>query len=142
MAGIQTGHGATLTFTATGSAPAFTGTFISVGGFEQGREVLDSSHLGTTDYRTKKSGDLVDPGEFTVEMFFDVDVQPPVTQADGEYTVRVTYPDSTSGAGAGGYVEGGGFISGWSSAELVTDQLMTASITVAWEDGPTWTDET
>ena len=142
MAAINTGHGGTLTFTPNDSAPAWTASYISLSGFEQSRPVLDKSHLGTTDYREKVPGDLIEPGEFTAELFFDVDEQPPLTQGEEEYTVRITYPLSSSGTTVGGYVQGDAFISSWTTGDVATDALMTASITVVWEDGPTWTDET
>lgn len=136
MAGIQTGHGATITFGTSG----FTAAFTEISGFDQAREVLDTTQLSTTDYRTKTPGDLVDAGEFTATFFYDADEQPPITGA--AETITITYPDSAPGAGGGATAAASGFVSSWSSPTLATDQLMSAELTITWADGPTWADET
>lgn len=136
MAGIQTGHKATIAFTTS----AFTASFTKIGGFEMSRESLDTSHLGTTSYRTKRPGDLVDCGQFDVEFFYNADQQPPITAVPE--TVTITLPDSTTGTGSGATVVGSGFFSSFSHPELVSDQMMVASGTVVWASSPTFSDET
>jgi len=132
MAAIKTGHTSTITFPTS----SFTASFISIGSFTQAREVLDDSHLGTTVMRTKQPGDLVDPGEFTCEFFFDADDEPPISAAAEAVVVTLPNP-GTSGAN----VSGSAFISSWDSPELVTDDLMKASLTVSWAGLTTWADE-
>lgn len=135
-AGIQTGHKATIAFTTS----AFTASFTKIGGFEMSRESLDTSHLGTTSYRTKRPGDLVDCGQFECEFFYGADVQPPITAV--AETVTITLPDSTSGSGSGATIVGSGYISSFTTPDLVSDQMMVATMTVVWAGQPTFNDET
>ena len=140
---LSTGHGATLTFDSN------TVSIISMSGFEQSREALDTSHLGTTDYRTKIPGDLAEPGEFTVEFFFDptaawsavADEVPPIEEEDVAETCTVILPISVSGNNTNAQWTGNGFITNWTTPELVTDSLMTSSVTIQWADGPTFSEE-
>lgn len=124
---IQTGHGSTFALTTS----AFAAKYRSIGGFTQTREVLDASYLGTTDYREKEPGDLVDAGEFEGEFFYDTDTQPPIL--GGKETGTLTLPD-------GAIVAGSCFCSSWTHPELITDQLMVATATFVWADGPSFTD--
>ena len=48
-------------------------------------------------------------------------------------TISLTYPTATTLTGAGS-----GFVTGFEIGELVTDQLMTATITVQYADWPTF----
>lgn len=130
----RTGHGATLTLS------GFSVSIISIGGFTQSRPALDTSHLGTTDYRTFIPGDLADPGEFEVTFFYDSSTEAPIVGAAASLTI--TLPDSTSGSGSGATIAASAFCTSWTTPELVTDQLMTATATFKWADGPTFTDET
>lgn len=60
--------------------------------------VLDVSHLGSTSYRSKIFGVLIEPPAITLEINFDPELPPPVGLA-GEITV--TWPDSTELTGSG-----------------------------------------
>lgn len=141
---ISTGHGASLTFASN------TVSIVSISGFEQTREAVDTSHLGTTDYRTKIPGDLTEPGEFTIEYLFDpeevwdntdANAEAPIEAADTASSCTITFPVTVTGQTAATW-SANAFLTSWSSPELVTDGLMTASATIQWADGPAWTDET
>lgn len=136
MAGIQTGHGATITF----GTSSFTGSITAIGGFTTTREALDTSHLGTSTYRTFTPGDLIDAGEFEVTLLYDADEQPPISGA--AETVTITLPDSNPASGGGATIAGSAFVTQFTTPEIATDQLLTASFTVKWAGTITYSDET
>ena len=131
----DTGNGGTLTFGTSG----FTAQYITIGAFEQEREVLDDSHLGTTGNATKQPGDLVEPGSFDCEIWYDPDEQPPISAVPE--TITKTYP-LPSGQSTPANTAGSGFVSKWGDAELQNNGLMRANMTVQWDGktGPTCTD--
>jgi hypothetical protein len=133
----DTGNTATIAFATSG----FTANYHRIGGTEQERPAIKTSHLGTTNTETYIPGDLIEPGEFEVEFEFDPNNQPPITAV--AETVTVTFPTPTGGS-AGATLAGTGFVTKWKSADLANNELMVASATVQW-DGltePTWTDST
>lgn len=136
MAATQTGHGATVGF----GTSTFTAPVTSISPDEQSREVLDDSHLGTTDYRTKQPGDLVDAGGFSASGWYDADQQPPVTGA--AETITLTLPDSNAASGSGATIAASGFVDSWTIGEITTGSLISYDMHVTWADGPTFTDET
>lgn len=135
MAATQTGHGATVGF----GTSTFTAPMTSITPDEQSRPVLDNSHLGTTDYRSKIPGDLVDAGGFSVSGFYDADQQPPIL--NNPETITVTLPDSDPSTGAGATIAGSAFADSWSIGEITTDNLIPYDMHVTWGTGPTYTDE-
>lgn len=117
----RTGHGTTLSF---GTTTGWTPDYISIAGPGATREVLDTTHLGTTGARTKAPGDLPDWQPITCEYFYDpADGYPPISAA--AETVTLTNPD----AGAATEVCSA-FVSGFEGATRVTDQLMQATLTI------------
>lgn len=58
------------------------------------REVVETTHMGTTGARTYTPGTLYDPGEISIEILFDPEQDPvtPITAA--AETVTVTYADA------------------------------------------------
>lgn len=142
------GHGAYIVF----DTSAFVALMTTVGGFTQSREVLDITHLLTASYRQRKPAELVDPGEFSLAYFSDVeDLQPPISSDAEEVTIYMPYSGTGinlgeySGTGISvAYVSGQGFFREWSSPELVSGQLMVGSGVIVWEGGanaPTFTAE-
>lgn len=118
---VQTGHGTTVGFgTTTGWTPKYT----SVAGPSASREVLRTSHLGTATAHTKIPGDLVDFGQYTCEYFYEpaaTNAVPPIGAA--AETITVT--------NKGGVTEiFTGFVSGFDTAERVSDNLMRANLTI------------
>ena len=136
MAGTQTGHGAAVSF----GTSTYTAVATSISPDEQSREAIDTSHLGTVDYRTKIPGDLVDAGGFSASGWYDADQQPPITAA--AETITLTMPDSAPASGGGATISGSGFVDSWSIGEITTGNLIPYEMHVAWSDGPTFADET
>lgn len=122
---IQTGHGVTISFT------GFTGYLISLDGAELTREALDASYMGTVDYRDKVPGDLVDPGQSTLEFFYDTDEQPPITGAAA--TATITLPD-------GATIARSGFFTSFKEPQWQTDTLQRATGVITWSGATTYTD--
>ena len=116
---MDIGTGTTVTFATTVFAPQVTN--VSWDGIS--REAIDSSHMGTTGARTSVAGDLYDPGELTLEIWF---VTSEVSGAKEMWTkpsetITVTYPD-------GGTFVASGFCTGFTLNDPVEDG-MTATIT-------------
>lgn len=139
---IISGHGATLGFgTSTGWTPLYT----SIGGFGFSRPSLDTTGLATTGARTKKGGDVFDISPFSSSFFFQPDqletgldnsiddLLYDSGEAAGSETVTVTYPDTASSTAAGS-----AHVNELSIEDLVTDQLVMASVGVQWDDSPTF----
>lgn len=137
---IATGHGAVLLF---GTSITFVPAVISISGFEMARGDLDKSHLGSGDYREFIPGDITDPGEFTVDFFYDANSQPPFL-ADPE-TITIRLVDSSAGtvhATTSAQVSGTGYIKSWSTPEVVTGTLMRCQVTIKWSGALTFRAET
>lgn len=133
MAGtVDVGTGATMTFGTSSYAVEITG--INLSGVS--RAVIDTTHLGTTGARTKRPGDLYEPGTIQCEIHWDPDEQPPITGA--EETVTLTFPIE-AGNSSGASLAATGFISEFSAAVPLEDK-MTGSYTVQLADDHTWTD--
>ena len=137
----QTGHGAALVTNDT-----FVASIISISGTDQTREMIDTSHLGTTVTMTKVEGDLVDTGEVSIEYLFDPAATteiPAIATLAGTFTI--TFPVSVSGNTAG-TLAGTGFWTSVGYPELVTGGLMKGSGTFKWTGGaanqPSYTAET
>lgn len=132
-----TGNGATLTFGTSG----FTGAFTRIGETTMEYEDLEDSDLSTTGFKEYQPGDLEEPGEFEVELFYDVDEQP--TRGTAE-TITIDYPLTPGG---GNDVEatlaGTGYVKSFTTPELVNGELMRSRLTVKWDGktGPAFTDE-
>lgn len=118
---VITGHGTTISW---GTTTGWTPTCISITGPGATREVLDTTHLGTTGARSKKPGDLPDWQPVTVDYFYEPEDGYPPIAAVAE-TITLTNPD----AGAATEVFSG-FVSGFEGAEHVTDQLMRCTLTI------------
>ena len=89
------GTGTTFTFSGTGS---FTGQVLSITLDGEEVPVIDVSHFGTTGYREKIAGDLVEPPQATVQINFEPSNPPPL---GGSATGTITFPDSSTFSGSG-----------------------------------------
>lgn len=67
------GHGATLTFA------GFVANLLGIDGPNLSRDGIDSTHMGTTVSKDYIPADLVEPGEISCEVEFDVQAVPPIT---------------------------------------------------------------
>ena len=96
----QLGHGSGITMsTSTG----FLANIHSINWDGMTREVIETTHMGTTVAKTFLPDPLYDPGELTVEMDFDSDAGISglsIVTAAGE-TVTITWPDGETWACAG-----------------------------------------
>ena len=78
--------GTTVNFATSG----FTGHLLDVSWDGIERVSVDTSHLGTVDFRTFIPGELTDPGELSLELAFDPDDTPPFNGA--AEVITVTFP--------------------------------------------------
>ena len=128
------GTGVSIAFGTSG----FTAEILDINGTAIEREVIDSSHHGTSVWRTFIPGDLANPGESTFEFHFDPDEQPPVNAA--AETITITFPLPTGGITAATFACSG-FISSW-EWNVPFEDKMTGTATIKWSGLPTWTDST
>lgn len=131
----RTGHGASIAFTTS----AFVASFRSIGSFEMSRPDIDTSHLGSTTYRSFTPGDLIDAGEFQCEFLYNADTPPPYSAIPE--TITISLPFSNGASTTKAQIAGSGYISKWSSPELATDVLQLSTMTIKWAGGPTFTDQ-
>ena len=123
MAG-DTGRGATLTLATTGAV----GDVQSMTLPEWAVEDIETSHLGTTNFKTFIPGDLSDPGEIQATLVFDATVAVPSVGSAAQ-TVTVTWPSGGGGTNLATLI-GTGYVKGYSYPEMALETLQTATITV------------
>lgn len=145
MPQADTGNGATLTQTGTDAAVLNFFTTVQVKRIEfpeESVEKLDSSHLGTTTYRSYIPADLSDPPSLTVSCIFDTSVDLPSAGADMG-TVTVTYPLRTGEVGAATYA-GTGYLGAITRPTVANGEIMEVSLRVDFdgETGPAFTKST
>lgn len=125
---IDTGHGATLTFGTQGGSYSIT----NIGGHEETRPVVDTSHLGTTTNRTSMPGDLAELPAFTVSFFFDGTTGCP-TFAVAE-TVTVTHPLAAGGSTAAN-IAGTAYVIRRKHPDLTTNEMQVGEVDIVWDGG-------
>ena len=128
-----TGNTGTITFGTSGIVLSWT----KIGEWQTTRSKLETSHLGTTVFKTFMADDLADPGEIEVEGLFDPTKALGSIVAAAE-TITITYPKT---AGTAANLAGTGFISMLSLPELVNGAVSKRKIKVAFDGGtgPTFT---
>lgn len=110
-------------------------------GFEQGTievPVLDSSHLGSTGWRSKIFGKLKEPGTLSMDVWADPDVWDDLLSEIGTSdTVTITFP-VVGAQSSGATIAGSGALV---SAQMTgsTDELITGTVVVAWAGSQTVT---
>jgi len=119
---IDIGTGATVGFGTSSFSANITG--ININGISRG--VVDTTHLGTTTARTFIPTDLIDAGEFELEIQHDVSKYPPIKGA--AETITLTYPLSTGGTTAGSY-SFTGFATNY-DANIPLEELQTGTLTI------------
>jgi hypothetical protein len=133
----QDGHTASVTF---GTTTTFTAALTSIAPDEVSREVLDVSHLGTTQWRAKIPSDLGDSGGFAASGWYSTDLQPPVTAVPE--TITLTLPtDLTNEEAEGPTIAGTGFVDSWSIGEITSGAVIPFDMHITWSAGPTYTPE-
>lgn len=119
----------------TGCTLAFAGTAGFDGEVESfnldGEEiaVIDFSHLGSTGYRKKKFGSLIEPPQATINVNFDPAAPPPMGSV-GDITI--TFPDTSTLSGSGAVISRG--------AEVPLEDKMMGNFVFQFdgETGPTY----
>ncbi len=128
------GTGSTIAF----GTSAFTAEIMNINGNDMfSREDIDTTHMGTTGYRTYMPSDLVEGGTVDFEFAFDPDEQPPIGAAE---TITITFPIA-AGNSSGATLVFTGYIKTWSFSDPL-EEKMTANATIK-VDGmtdPVWTD--
>ena len=134
-AAVDVGTGATIAFAT--SSIAVNMTSLSLG--EHTIPIVDTTHLGSTGFRTMMGGDLKTPGEVTCEFIWDNEAGPAVT-ATAE-TVTITFPTAVANTTSAATYIGTGIVSTVVYPTLGIDELQTGSLTVTWNGGtgPTYT---
>lgn len=136
--GIDTGHGATLTF----GTQNWAGSIISITGHSDTRVVVPTTTLATAaPFHTSKPGDLNSLEPFTVTCFFaGIDLPDNTVVAE---TITVTDPTRAT-ASTAATVVGSGYVTRRKFHDRSTDEMMIAEFDVVFdgETGPTVTDAT
>lgn len=135
-AAVDIGTGASVVFGTSGIAVNFTSMDLG----EQSIEVIDTTHLGTANFKTVMGGDLKDPGEWTFEFQWDNEAGP-APSATAE-TVTVTFPQSTSNATSAATYAASGIIRSITYPTLGVDELQMGTLVFKPDGstGPTYTD--
>lgn len=103
------------------------------------REILNTSHLLTTNYHTKLVADLADAGGFSVEFHHDGDAEPPITGA--AETATITYP--LQGAwSTGPLITASAQCDSYTPGAAEVGVLMKGQAHFTWLTAPTFTDHT
>lgn len=96
---VGVGTGTTIAFTtASGN---YDGEVISASIDGEEVPVIDMTHMGSTGYRKKTFGSLIEPPQVTVEINYDPDDPPPVGTED---TATLTWPDGSTMIGSGAFI--------------------------------------
>ena len=127
---VDIGTGASVVFTT--SALALNFTSMSLG--TQTVDIIDTTHLGTTGQKTVMGGDLVNPGEVTMEFQWDNEAGPSVSPT--AEVITITFPQSVSNVTSAATYAGTGIISSITYPTLGIEELQTGSLTITW-DGAT-----
>ncbi len=132
MAG-STGQGTTVAFTTAGSITCARSITLP----EWSMEVIDASCVTSTGYTEKIVGDLVDGGEVTLTVLFELD-DAPLTPDGVQDTITITLP--TAGV-TSGILTGTGYISSCTLPSVEVNGLLEQQVTFTFDGqtGPTYT---
>ena len=124
---LQTGNGVTIVFGTSG----FTANYTRIGGTEMSRESIETTHLGTTNYKTFVPDDLIDGGEFSCEFYWDpaMTTFPPI-DAVAE-TITITYVSCET-------LSGSGFLTSSSGPDAETGDLLSGEFSIKWTGQPSY----
>lgn len=115
---VQQSHGVTVAFGTSG----FSSEIVDVNPPGQSRDTIDTSHQGTTNYRTFIPVGLTDNGELSFGVHYNPDAAPPMTATAVAETITVTFP-------SGATLEFSGFMTGFEPSGTHLDKF-TADVTV------------
>jgi hypothetical protein len=131
----DTGHGATLTLSASTGAYKIR----KIVGLKASIPVVNISHLGTTGQQETMPGDLEELDELQIEIVFEAVLGLPATGV--VETVTVTFPLQSSGASTAANLAGTGYITSRKFPDLETNTEMIGMITIKYDGatGPAYT---
>ena len=132
---IQTGHGATFV---TG---AFSGQIVSITPGAITREVVDTTHLGSSNATTRIPGDLYTAESWEIEFQF-VPGTNNINVGTTAASCTITFPTYGGDWSAGATLTGSGFFSSFQPGQLANNELMMATGTWQWSGAVTWTSAT
>ena len=134
MAG-STGQGTSVAFTTAGAVACLRSLTLP----EWSMEEIESSCLSDTGFGKKIVGDLVDAGNVSMTMVFEL-TDSPMTPDGVNDTLTITFPTPPAGS-TGATLSGTGFISSCTLPEVTIGGLLeqTVVFTFDGETGPTWT---
>ena len=113
------GTGVTVTF----ETSEFTAELLGVTPFAMSRPAVDTTHLGTTGFKTYEPGDLVDGGEGQLRIKYDPGTTIPMFAVAELITIGM--PDSSDGD-----VTYNAFITGFAIGEISEDAQVEATVTL------------
>lgn len=127
------GDGATIAF----GTSSFTGSWKTLQHTGVTRVSVETTHLGTTSWKTFMPGDLVDPGEISGTLSYDPDAQPPYSGAAETITLSFPVPSGQTNAAT---MAASGFVTNFDEPTLENDSEMIANVTIKLSGTITWTD--
>lgn len=127
----DTGAGATLTLSATGSVGAIRSLTLP----ELSIDSLEDTDLSTTNFKTYVKQDLAEPGTMQVEILWAADSNSVPTLGTAE-TVTVTFPKHTASSSTNATFAGTGFITSVKLPDMQIGELQVATLTIQF-DGKT-----
>lgn len=134
MAATDNGFGVTVTWES-----GFCAEIIAVRFSGMERQEIETTHSTSTDgWATFIPSDIKDLGELEVDLNFDADDTPPLTEA--AETCTVTFPTPVGGS-SGATVAASAFMKMY-SIDVPIDNRMTATATLKYSGAPTWVDAT
>ncbi len=127
------GTGTTIVF----ATSSFSADVLSVNGNDISRADIETTHMGTTGYKTYIPSDLVEGGTVDMEFAFNPNSQPPVSGA--AETITITFP-IPSGGTTGATLVFTGYINSWSFGDTLEEKMTgNATIKVDGVSDPVWT---
>lgn len=129
------GDGATINF----GTSSFSASWKSLQHVGVARQVIETTHLGTSNAKTFMPGDLYDPGEITGTLSYNPNTQPPI--AGAAETITLTFPIPT-GSNTGATMACTGFVTSFDEPTLENDTEMIANVSIKLSGEITWTDGT
>ncbi len=105
----------------------------SISGVSQSADAIETSHLGTNNFKTMMAGDLTDPGSFTADIIYTGSSFTVANQGTTAQTITITFPAISGGSSTS--LSGSGFISGHNFPEVQNGDIMVQQITVQFDGG-------
>tara|TARA_R110000824_G_scaffold53003_5_gene147020 strand:+ start:49 stop:468 length:420 start_codon:yes stop_codon:yes gene_type:complete len=119
--------------TATLSVGSSVARVRSISGVAQSADTVETSHLGTTNFKTLMAGDLTDPGTFTADIIYSGSSWTVANQGDAAVTITIVFPAVYGGSSTS--LSGTGFVTGQTFPEAQNGELMVQQITVQFDGG-------